>query len=314
MHIRLIKLTTALVILVLYPSTAYAATPNTLSEGSLAISPFLIDAVVKPGESQTQSITVSNVTNAPLPIALSINDFVPSGEHGSVRFLESNEQSNPTFSLASWITITTQPEFTIPPKGETKVEFTITVPAEAEPGTHYGGLLFSARGTEAPITGTTIIRKLGALVLVATGKTKLSGKIEQFNTSKSFYTSPNLAFASVFNNTGNVHLAPKGQIAIRNVFGRVIGESYPNKDGQFVLPHTARGFASTFSRSWLFGRYSAELTYSFGNPRLEAKAVAHFWVFPLVPLATGLAILLLLFVIILGYNRWIRQRANKHRP
>ncbi len=306
---------TVLSIFVLLTTSAIptaAAEYGVLSEGSLAISPFLIDATIKPGESQVQSITVSNITNVSLPITLSINDFVPSGEHGSVRFLENNEQSNSSFSLASWITITNQPEFIVPPKSETKVEFTITVPVNAEPGTHYGGLLFSARNKEAPTNGTTIIRKIGALILVSTGKTNSSGKIEQFKSDKPIYTKPEIYFTSIFANNGNNHLSPKGQIAIKNIFGKTVGESYLNENAQFVLPHTSRLFEGEFKKNWLFGRYKAELTYYFGNPKLEIRSSFSFWVFPIKKLGLFIGIISILGILLRLYNYWVvRHYKNK---
>src|SRR3989338_8282468 len=285
-------------------STAKAATPNILSEGSLAISPFLIETTVAPGQSFTDTITVFNVTDYPLPISISINDFVPSGEHGSVRFLDTGEQSHPSFSLASWITITNQPEFTIPPKGETKVTFTINVPVDAEPGSHYGGLLFSAASETLDAVGTKVIKKVGALILVATGKTDASGTIEQFSSNKKFYIKPEVIFTSTFANTGNVHIAPKGQVEIKNMLGKTMGEAHLNENAQFVLPQTSRGFDGIFKNSWMFGRYTANLTYNYGNPKLEAHASISFWVLPIKQLGLIAGIIVFITLLIHLYNRW----------
>lgn len=292
------------------PLRAYAANPPTLSEGSLAISPFLIETKVAPGKEHADSITVFNVTDDPLPITISINDFVPSGD-GSVRFLDTTELAHPSFSLASWITITDQPTFTIPPRGETKVTFTISVPVDAEPGTHYGGLLFSTTEKKLDAAGSTIVKKIGALILVATGKTNASGSIKQFSSSKKFYTNPKITLTSSFTNTGNIHVSPKGQIAMRNMFGKLVGESYANENAQFVLPGQTRKFESGLQKSWMFGRYTATLTYYFGNPKLEANSTLTFWVFPLKKVGFSLLLLLILYATIKFYKAWIIEQSRK---
>jgi hypothetical protein len=307
--LRLLAYTSVLLLSLALPAQAQES--SVLSEGSLAISPFLIEANVAPGESYTDSITVFNVTDAPLPIAISVNDFVPSGERGSVRFLEVGQMSHPSFSLASWISITDQPTFTIPPKGETKVAFRVSVPLDAEPGSHYGGLLFSAANSSLDATGTKVIKKVGALILVATGKTNPSGEITHFSSDKQFYTSPDILFQSSFSNTGNVHVAPKGQIAVRNSFGRLVGESHQNKDSQLVLPGQTRGFEGTFNKGWMFGRYTAELTYFYGNPKLEARERVAFWVLPVKPLSMGAGILLLLVLLVRLYNHLVIRRNKR---
>lgn len=306
---------TALVLLLGKSHVVYSA--DTLSEGSLAISPFLIEAEIKPGQTHNSTIDVLNVTDNPLPITVSINDFVPSGDQGSVRFLDTGQTSHPSFSLASWITITKQPEFVIAPKAKTSIDFTITVPIDAEPGTHYGGLLFSANESPIASANTSVVRKVGALILVATGKTDASGKIETFFSNKRFYTAPQVEFTSVFTNTGNVHLAPKGQVSVRNTFGKLIGEAHLNENAQFVLPKNSRQFTDTVKRPWMFGRYTATLTYWYGNPKLESRAVINFWVIPVRLLLTygggSLILLLLVYIGIKRYNRWVIARSETNR-
>lgn len=299
---------------VVLPASSHAQ-GDTLSEGSLAISPFLIETTLKPGQSEVNTITVSNRSDTPLPIAISVNDFIPAGDHGGVRFLDTGQAAHPNFSLASWITITSQPDFTIPPRGQTKVTFSISVPIDAEPGTHYGGLLFSAREKDNEQLNVAVIKKIGTIILVGAGTTNASGEIRSFDSTKNFYSEPQVNFSTDFANTGNVHLQPKGQIAIRNIFGQLIGEAYINQDAQFVLPGTLRGFEGAFKRNWLLGRYTAELTMYYGNPKLEARASVHFWVIPTrqILLYGGLLILVIgvCYVSITQYNAWVIRKNTK---
>jgi hypothetical protein len=108
----------------------------------LAITPFLIEVEGNPGKKTDHSIVITNTTNQPLPIRVSVNDFIPT-EGGQPRFLDSDRLANEQYSLAKWVTITGQPNFTIPANQSTEIKFSITPPENAEPGTHYGGILFS---------------------------------------------------------------------------------------------------------------------------------------------------------------------------
>lgn len=293
-------------------SLAYAQ--QRLDQGSLGISPFLVEAVVAPGGTYEAAIEVFNNTALPLPIAVSINDFVPSGEHGSVRFLDAGQVSHPSFSLASWINITGQPEFIIPAHDKTTVVFTVTAPVDAEPGTHYGGLLFSAREATPGSSGTVVVKKVGALFLIKTGSANASGNIAGFTSQKRLYADSVVKFNTIFENTGNVHVQPKGQITVRNIFGKEVGEAYVNENAQFVLPQTTRKFASSFLRRWLFGRYTADLTVWYGSPKLEAHAHVTFWVVPVKKLGIYIGAFVLLlaacYIGITRYNAWLIR--NRH--
>lgn len=297
---------------ILYPTNIHAA--DTLSEGSLAISPFLIETQIRPGQTQEQTITIFNVTNSPLPITVSINDFVPSGNTGGVRFLDDGQLPHQSFSLASWITITKQPEFIIEPGKTTSITFKIQVPLEAEPGTHYGGLLFAAPDNTQSSANTKVIRKVGALILVATGNTNASGNIQSFSTDKKFYTTPTIGFFSAFENTGNVHLSPKGQVDIKNMFGHTVKEAHLNPNAQYILPGSEREFTDSIKTSWMFGRYTANLTFWYGNPKLESHAQITFWVLPIKTMTIhgggGLLLALLGFLSIKRYNRWVIKRSG----
>jgi hypothetical protein len=62
----------------------------------------------------------------------------------------------------------------------------------------------------------------------------------------------------------------------------------------------------------MFGRYTANLTYWYGSPKLEARAELSFWVLPIKLLATGFGIVLgalvVLYFGIRRYNAWIIRK------
>lgn len=288
--------------------------PNTLSQNALSISPFIFEESLEKGQTKTYQIQVRNLSNTPLPITLSINDFIPVDNEGHVRFLQEGEVNADRYSLSTWITITKQPEFVLPPLGKTALEFQISVPIQAEAGTHYGGLLFGFEDSIQNITGTKVKQKLGALVIATIGKAIEKGEITQFSVSPSVKNPNILEFSTIIKNTSNTRIIPKGEVEIRNWYGKLIGISYINKDGSLILPNSERNFVTTIAKPNFFGYYRAEAWVQYGNPPAELRKRINFWIYSkttLVNLSIGLLILIPFLIIGLKrYNRWIISKAK----
>jgi hypothetical protein len=288
---------------------------SSLQIHGLAVTPFLIETTVEPGQQTTEKIFLTNTTDRPLPIDISINDFVAEESSGQAKFLPVGEENKPEFSLSSWITITKQPQFVIPPNQETEVEFTITPPKDAEPGTHYGGLLFSYRPSESKSDTVIVTEKVGVLVLAEYGKGRQNGNITDLSAESS--GSNVINFFLSFYNQGNVHLKPKGEVYIRNILGQQVGSVAINRDAQIVMPEGSRLFEAEWQPGWRLGRYTAEAVLFYGNPKIEVRAQTVIWIVPWQRLLTVIFFLVLaLFVLrylLYYYKKHIIKRANGSR-
>ena len=280
----------------------------------LGIDPFLIELNMSAGETQTQSITLTNTTNESLTFTASINDFVPNGATGQPSFLGADQESESKFSLSRWIKVTRQPEFTIPPQSQTEVEFTVDVPVDAEPGTHYGGILFGQPLGVIPSSGSAVIQKAGAIILVKLGESQENVQIQEFFTQRSVYQRGPVEFLVSLHNFGNVHSKPKGDITIRNIFGSQVAQVPVNPDALIVLPESGRDFSQQWKTNLGFGRYTAEAVLYYGSPKLELQAQTVFWIVPLRELILGVLILLILAIIgyiaLRQYNRYIIKHSR----
>jgi len=214
------------------PFQSATAQNTSLQVQGLGIDPFLIELDMSPGQTVSRKITLTNTTDKPLTFSASINDFVSSGNTGQPIFLDSNEESDPKYSLSKWITVTQQPDFTIAAKGSTEIEFTVSVPVDAEPGTHYGGILFGQLLGVLNNTGTAVQHKAGAIILVRLGKSQEQVQVHEFFTQRTVYQHSPIEFISSLHNFGNVHSKVKGDIKIRNMFGRQVSEVPVNPDAQ----------------------------------------------------------------------------------
>lgn len=239
----------------------------------ITISPLTFELTANPGEVVTNQIQVTNPTGGSIIFEMEVEDFTAVGESGEVVIESLGDE---TFSIKKWIT-TTPKRFTVEP-GETQVvEFSITVPMEAEPGGHYGTVLATVKGT-AGVTGSAISQKVGTLILLSVSGTIREELFIREFTVPEFSEQGPIPFIVRFENTGSVHVKPIGFIAISNFWGeKLIDIPLPAKR---VLPGNTRKLDMAWDRRYPIGKFTATLVGSFGISHTPIAAVTTFWVFP----------------------------------
>jgi hypothetical protein len=142
-----------------------------------------------------------------------------------------------------------------------------------------------------------------------------SGRIREFSTSQSLYQTPDVDFTVRFENIGNTHVHPQGEVTIYNMWGKERGQvMINNQDDDFgnVLPQSIRRFQfSWHGEQSLFdiGPYSAVVTLNYGSDgKKSVSATTYFWIVPVVPVATGLGAALF-FILLIAWliRRYIRR-------
>jgi len=109
---------------------------------SLSISPLKFEYALDPGKSISDTVRLTNNSDAPLTLYNAQEDFVAGDESGTPKFVALSEQTSDVYSMAKWISVENA-NLTLA-KGESRdVRFTIKVPKTAEPGGHYGAIFFS---------------------------------------------------------------------------------------------------------------------------------------------------------------------------
>jgi hypothetical protein len=269
------------------------------SEGSLSltIAPPLFQISLQPGETWTSEIRVVNNNSYNVTLFAEPVSFKPMGETGRPVFISPTFGTGPTTklndtTLAAWITVP-QSGFLIAREQTYKLPITIHIPEDATPGGHYAAVLIGNRPPEGLTEGGTVnvTSSVAALIfLTVSGDVKEKGRVREFSTKKTVYESPEATFTLRFENQGNVHLLPQGNIVIFNMFGKergVIPVNH-NKDYGNVLPESIREFSFTWKSDagwWDIGRYKAEATIGFGSAMKQtALSSTYFYVLPIVPL------------------------------
>lgn len=317
--LRLIALSALLVAIFLPSSTVLAQAPS--AANGLEISPALVEIKADKSNVYTVEIKVINVTQSTLLFDNFIDDFGAKDETGAPSILLGPNTEPLATSIKSWVSPIAS--FTLEPGKERKIQATITVPANAEPGGHYGVIRFSGHEGGEASGNVTQIASAGTLVLInVSGNVKESLELASFTPSKNdkpsfFFETGPVTFVSRFTNTGSVHVKPVGQIEIKDSFGNPVASLPVNEAKGNVLPSSTRRFESTLDRPWLFGHYSADISIAYGNTGQAIVRTISFWVIPWKILLVGLLVLITIVYIlrkgIKRYNTYIIEKDKKSR-
>lgn len=297
---------------------------STQSGGSpgqgLEISPALIDQQVDPGQKVTLSIRLRNITEGELIAKGQINDFTAQGEEGQPNVLLDENAEPTSYSMKAWVK--SVPDLSLVPDEIKTMQIEVDVPEDAAPGGHYGVIRFTAVPPELKDTGVSLSASIGTLVLLnVSGEVKKQAGFEEFFASNkggkgSIFEKGPIDLVERIRNSGNVHVKPKGEVIVKNVFGQEVAKLVVNENGGNVLPDSVRKFEQEFSKDVMFGRYSATAEINIGEGEVISQTIS-FWVVPYTLVGIILfAIILLVIVIrtILGsYKRRIINKAQSGR-
>lgn len=272
---------------------------------SIKVSPILFDDLTaNPGESLTGTVSVSNPGDSNLTLYPSAQNFLPDTE--SEEGVPSLTSSDTPFAIADWISFDPE-KIDLVPGASSEVKFTINVPASANPGGHYGGMMFSTKAPEGSpeTTQLKVESAVNALVLLrVSGNVKEDAKAIEFST-----TGPNtegkVDFVLRMQNNGNTHIKPKGTITITNWLGSKVAEL--QLEGENVLPGSIRKMTSTWEpQGTLFGKYTVTLNGTYGESN---KTFTEETSFAQYHFTTFLIILIIIILIII----FIKMSSNSYK-
>lgn len=285
-----------------FNDTAASAQSNT--NLTLSISPPVFELSANPGESIKHSIRVTNLSETAQTIFVDKRNFTALGEDGAVGLTEEST----SFSLASWIMVD-KTQAVIQPKKSEVFEFTVATPVNAEPGGHFGSLVFKteAKALQPGQSGAAVGQEISALLLVKiAGDIKEQAEIATFKTQRGFYEKGPVAFETRVKNTGSVHLKPRGTITVQNMFGKEVAKI--PVDEKNVLPGAIRRIETSWPASgFQLGRYTATLSMVYGDSGTIVTASASVVLFPYKLILIILAVVGA--IVFIGYRYRDRFRA-----
>lgn len=248
------------------------------------VEPARIELTLKPGESVTRALGVVNRTEKLQEFLVEVEDFTGSRDLKNNVVLHGSDKS--PYTIKDFI----RPEvesFRLKPKQRAELSVNIAVPPDAEPGGRYASVLVSI-GSSDNMEGETQARtvsRIGALFLVrVAGEALEEGRLADFRLSgekSAFRDHGPYNFEVLFENNGNVHLAPSGHVHIANMFGKEVKTL--DVPPFFSLPDSLRAAEAKWEPPFAFGRYTATVELQRGyqsSPDQTDTRTITFWVLP----------------------------------
>jgi hypothetical protein len=285
----------------LTPGQVWAATQT---KGGISISPFLQDVSIAPSDgAKSFELQLTNHTSSLQEIKLSARDFGSLNDTGGI-LLEGTKKYTQKYGLASWLVLAAD-TVVLQPGESRSVTVTIDNRSSLQPGGHYGAVAAAVTSLdESPDNHVAINQQLLSLLLVnKVGGEKYDLKLVGLEQNGNWLHLPS-TIKLRFQNPGNVHVIPRGEVKLKSPSGKVVARGVINSESAFVLPETFRELYVPLAKvndSLPFpGLYRLEVDYRYeGINRVASRN------YPLrfVSLGTYLVVGLLLLSFVVFFRR-----------
>ncbi|OLT24954.1 DUF916 domain-containing protein, partial [Actinomadura sp. CNU-125] len=228
---------------------------------------------VSPGQTVTDKVSVTNLSDDTRTFSVYATDAFNTAD-GSFALLTAAQK--PT-GVGTWIDFAKK-SYKVPPGKTADIPFTLTVPHDATPGDHGGGIVASVARREATTGGRTVNvdRRVAARVyLRAAGPLRPGLQISALRTG---YASESLGAGRMdvtytVRNTGNVRVTALAKVSAQGPFGVALGEPAERRVPE-LLPGGSYTFRERLGDVAPAGRLTASVLLSATDPRSGGPVAA----------------------------------------
>lgn len=300
---------------------------------NVTLSPVTMQLETDPGKEVTSQIKIRNNSSVEEKLKLSLLPFEAdrSGDRPLLR------DARPEDTYLSWVTFD-QKEIIIQPSEWKTVTVTFSPPDDAALSYYFAIQIERTGSTKTP--GETEIQGSPAILVLATVNSPFAEReiqLKDFSVQNTFLEFLPEEFVVRIENTGNVHVAPTGNIFIDGQGKKDLGIISVNPNSSSILPASTRNFTSVWDDGFpsyqeddkegttqlrfdfskadrlRFGRYTAHLllVYDNGTRDVPIESFVHFWVVPIRLILLVLAVPLVPALLMYLFMRWrfARMRA-----
>lgn len=328
------------------PSQPAIDLPPATQPLSLTLSPSTLLLETDPSSPVTSSFQIFNNSDETEHLQISLMKFAAdqTGAAPVIREFDSGDD------FKNWMHITPS-TISVEPDTWKTVQITFEPPREAALSYYYA--IVVSRQTKTPaLGGETAIVGAPAILALTTVRSPLAKQelqLKSFRATKRVFEFLPVEFELVVENTGNIHLAPIGNIFINNSSKKDIGQLQINKSNGLILPGSTRTYTLKWEEGFpLFkpvikdgtvvtdaqgkpkmhlewdlskanllriGKFSAHLLFIYddGKRDVPTEAVVNFFVMPWRILAVIGFIVLCVSLVVLMPIIWIMKKAKQQR-
>lgn len=286
---------------------ALAAAPS-----GITVSPAFQMVSVPSGTDQ-QPITFTITNNQPVAqtLNLSVADFSTLNESGGLFFVGTNPTAlQKRYGLAKWVSLPVS-SLTIPAKGSYKLQAVVLNLPSLAAGGHYGALMISLNNNSQPAASNNQVglHPIASSLLFVT---KLDGatyglSLANVYLKHSLFSLPTFLTLR-FQNTGNTHVLPRGEVTLTGSGNKLVAKGIVNENSSPILPQTYRRYTvqlrKVTSASGI-DKYSLRVDFRFVGLSQFRSYQTSFWILP----AYVLVICTVLVLLVGSVAVWLWRRA-----
>lgn len=256
----------------------------------LSVDQTVFSFTLSPGEEKSFTLNSKNISKEKERVSVQSQDF-SFGENNRIEALIPKNELN---GMSEWVTVSEDKMILIPEENK-ELKLLVKVPKDASIGSHFALVSIQAlpeingQNFQSTLTGGQV----GVYVLVnVAGKVSGSGTINTFEIP--IITDKQAILKTEFENTGNIHYIPHGEVSIKNI---LTGQTQNVEiEKHFVFPGKKYQFELTWDKASLFGAYYAKDFFVDGNNITHTSSRFFFGKFFFVILLLVAGLLIALFI------------------
>jgi len=193
--------------------------PKAGAQNTVAVSPAGVLLQGDAGQTLNGTLRLDNPTSDDAAVTTSIQDF----SYDSAGELTFHPAGSVAGSAASWVTVNPASS-TVSARGNERIRYSVDIPADAEPGTHWAVVFFETGTANPPTAGDTLATfkvRIGCVLYVDVGKGSAAGKIAGI-VGAGAKGDIQYQFAIQYLNSGNLVSLLNGRVDVRNSDGDTV--------------------------------------------------------------------------------------------
>lgn len=269
--------------------------PAAAEANGLIVSPLLIDHQAEARSIETDTITITNGTNAKIDIFPTVNN-ISLGANGGIEAFLTPTESDRTTSLSSWLEISRAP-LELAPFASTTITLTLRVNPSPQSGIYHALVSFPIGKNRDEAEATVVRGGVPGVIVNVTideNSTELMS-LSQFSVDRFVVSPENEAVNYFVENTGDTETVPTGDIIIYNQRGEEVASIPVNPERKVLKAGESKTFITGVPLAGLVGKYKAYLSVQYGTTqRAQLQDTAYFYAIPwkkLIILFGGLALI-----------------------
>lgn len=280
----------------------------------IGITPATIDKAADPGDVIETEINVKNLSGSEQTYYILSRDIVGVRDGNAPIYAERDIERTGN-EISAWLTLPEEP-LVVPAGGEVVVPITVTVPENATPGDHFGGVFASVQPPKLREIGAGVGYDVASIIIVKiSGSRVIDAQIREFSTEDIIHGSTDVQFNVRIQNNGSDIARPHGPLEVYNMFGSRVEALTFNDTMGGVFPGTVRDFKLYWKdENPGFGRYQATiaLSYATEDGNRTINSVTSFWILPMNIIGPALGILaVLLLGSYFGVKLYVRRAVRE---